>query len=520
MRKFTDIELLDLLEANNKEPSYSNLCILKEGLANGTILLEEDMPEEIPAESPVEGEELPVDGEMPVETQEQIPDENVDEIPSEGEVPQEDPSASVEELPPAEGNIPPENQPTPGISISLPVDGSMAIQANNKTINTDPQGNLNVQITERFLHSNNINIVLESFLLDECKMTLKEFVNLNEEEKIQSVKEIAVELLNSIQEKLSSIDTSIADKTRGDIKQLKNLDSLQDSITQIETVLERDENTKPEYKEMLSNIIKAILYINQYSNTFKDAYRNKKTLMIMKYESLILSVISCVSYMLATILDYSNDEVKVKVTTKELLDFAPYRTLKNFVESVDSGEFKTIIRDVTVMREFFLEVPVEKMEVVLEAAEYGDMIVDGIKNLADAVMSGDSSKILNLLYKAAGIIMLLLSIRDVLYTLFRMRYKVSDMLGSITNFANLNNGGGILGKLSSFSNKFSTDAESSSEIAQREIEDENKGILKDVREIQYNKPSVSTINNDPIEIGKPSGSSANQSAEDIFGFDF
>ena len=36
----------------------------------------------------------------------------------------------------------------------------------------------------------------------------------------------------------------------------------------------------PEYNEVVSVIIKAILYINQYSSTFKDAYRNKKTIMI------------------------------------------------------------------------------------------------------------------------------------------------------------------------------------------------------------------------------------------------
>jgi len=68
---YSDAELLGFLEENNFETSYSNLCILKEGLANGTIILEakqaEEAPEEKVPEEEAQVEEEPVAEEPPTE---------------------------------------------------------------------------------------------------------------------------------------------------------------------------------------------------------------------------------------------------------------------------------------------------------------------------------------------------------------------------------------------------------------------------------------------------------------------
>ena len=92
-----------------------------------------------------------------------------------------------------------------------------------------------------------------------------------------------------MRKRLYSVDTTCADRSRGDVKQLKELQPIQDSLTQLEALLERSEEAQPECKQAVSIIIKAILYLNQYSAVFKEAYRNK-TVMILKYQSVILSI--------------------------------------------------------------------------------------------------------------------------------------------------------------------------------------------------------------------------------------
>jgi hypothetical protein len=286
---------------------------------------------------------------------------------------------------------------------------------------------------------------------------------------MESVKSLLLELLKSIQEKIEAVDTTVADRSRGDVKQLRELPLIQDSITKLEALIEQSDESYPAYANAVGTIIKSLLYINQYSQVFKDAYRNKKTMLMMKYQSLILSVISSVTYLVSTIVAYNYSEVHIKATSADIESFPPLVTLQNFIRSVDSGEFKVMTRDVNVLREFHLEVSVETMGMVLEAAEFAPMIIDSIKSLLSS-FGLDSSKLTNILYKVAGVVVLLLSLRDSLYTFFRMQFKAGEMLSGLQNFVNSDSGnGGILSKLSQFSKRFQVDAENGAEVSRREI---------------------------------------------------
>lgn len=523
---YTDEELMQLLEDNNFEVSYSNLCLLKEGLDNGTITLDEKeepvAEEEVVEEAPAEGEEA-----APSKSASISPDGTLQMTSGNAEVVATPDGAMTANLYEAEAPVEEEvveaeaeSQEAARVMISMPVDGSMQIDNMGKQIMADAEGNVQVSLAEsrnRFFNLRNTERLLKSYLLEDCFMSEKEYMTLTEDTKVDSVKEIAVQLLKTIEEKVISVDTTPADRSRGDIKQLRELPAIQDAITQLETLIERSDMANPEYTEAVSTIIKSILYINQYSAVFKEAYRNKKTVMILKYQSLILSIVSSLSYLLSVIVDYKADNLQLKVTSQEIMEFAPLKSLKTFIKSVDTGEFKTITRDVNTLREYYLEISVDKMGTILEASDYVDMIIGGVQNIYNQLTTGDLSvKITDILYKAIGIITLLFSLRDTLYTLFRMKTRVSDMIGGIQNFANLNNGGSMLSKLSQFANKFKVDAEYGSDLSKREIEDENRKLLGQVKQVQAS--SVISRNTEPEDIVSSPKQTTDSDIE--FAFDF
>ena len=161
------------------------------------------------------------------------------------------------------------------------------------------------------------------------------------------------------------------------------------------------------------------------------------------------------------------------------------------------------------------------MSTILEANDYIPMIVDGVKNIYTTLVGENGGKLTNLLYKAAGYIVLLFSLRETFYTLFKMKTKVSDMVGQIQNFAGLNNGGNILNKLTHFASKFKTDAEFGSDISKREIEDENKKMLSQVRSLQAGA-AMKRASDDEDVVSSVSGISSQEviPGDDTFGFDF
>jgi len=103
------------------------------------------------------------------------------------------------------------------------------------------------------------NDILKHFLTEES-FTNYEFERLNESTKTESVKELATTILASLKDKVEQFDTTPIDRSRGDIKRLKELKQLQDSINMLEAIVERSQGTvSPDLQRYLKEIVRAIM---------------------------------------------------------------------------------------------------------------------------------------------------------------------------------------------------------------------------------------------------------------------
>jgi len=323
--------------------------------------------------------------------------------------------------------------------------------------------------------------IIKYYLYESEIFTEKEVSSLSTDSINDSIREVAKAILGAIVEKTESIDTSPIDKSRGDIKQLPDLESLQSAITQLETMVERSsEIYDAKLISYIKEIERALLNLNKYAAEFKEAYRTKKTLLILKYQSLIMSIFSATSYLISVMIDFSEGDIKLK--KKSLYEeISPLKTIKDFNKSVERGDFKMVLRDVTSMREHFSEVK-ESQDELLEAYDLSSILMDGIKMVYNSF--GNNPKLIEFLYKAAGIITLLISLREIFYMIFKAKSKIEDVVGHVSNFAQSSSGSaGILAKLNTFSNKYVVDAEESTKMARREIEAENRQLSSEIKAI-------------------------------------
>lgn len=348
---------------------------------------------------------------------------------------------------------------------------------------------------------------LKDYLVNDCDISLKEASDMSAETKSMTMTEIAKTAIKSLSDKMAQLDTSSADRSRGDIKNLKFLDDLQGAITQLEAILERADEYNPNAKKYVGVVIKSILYLNQYSSVFKEAYRNKKTLLILKYESLIMSIISATSYLISQIVDFKSQTLGMKpiVVIEEI---APLKTLDQFNKSVESGEFKIVSNDIGTLREFYKELPVESRSTLYEASDILNMVANGLKSIYDGI---DKNKLTQLLYNATGVVVLLLSVRDAIYTLYRTKTKTADMIANIHNFANINLSGGLK-SLASFANKFIPDIENASDIAKNEVSNDNRKLATQLRAIK-----AAPVLDNPVPETSTSDTAQSETQPDIAG---
>ena len=340
----------------------------------------------------------------------------------------------------------------------------------------------------------NGEIFLYNFLVESNNVSKKYFDSLSEEVKIETVKDIAATIISNVMEKVRTIDMSLIDRSRGDIKSLRELPVIQEVLTELENMIDKAQGFYPECKKALTAIIKSILYINQHSQYFKEAYRNKKTVLILKYQSLILSVISATTYLMSVMVDPDTNTLNGQVNVD--YEIAPIRTLDAFVRSIESGEFRVSLKDVSVVRETFVELSNEDLGRLLEAGDVVNVVVDGLKNFYNNLDNG--GRLTGLLYKAIGVVLVIFSIRDIIYTIARNRTKISDMTAGLQNFIKKN------GNMKTFFSRFTTGIESASEIADREISDEDKTVSTQIRQVPKRPIVAADTTEAPVAIAEPS----------------
>lgn len=350
---------------------------------------------------------------------------------------------------------------------------------------------------------------LKQFLSESGIFTEEDVISLSEETKDASISEIATEVIRELLNKLQAIDDQIViDKSKGDIRHFGDIQYLQNAITKLETIIEVSPMTSEaaKAKEYVQDIIKTLMYLNQYKDVFKAAYASKKTVIIMKYKELMMAIYSSVAYLMSTIVDFTSEVPGLK-SSFDLKEIAPIQALKNFNTMANNGQFKKAITDVVFVRESFTEIPVEDLYSLTEAEGILDTITTGLNNFINGIQNNPT--LTNILYKAMGILVLLISMREVIYTIYRSRHKFSDVIDSVKQFS-LFDTHKISDKFKSFVNRYAVDVETASDVASRETVDQNKSLAKDIKAL----PPVSGLSSTTL----PNETPAFNNDEFSFGF--
>lgn len=360
----------------------------------------------------------------------------------------------------------------------------------------------------------NSDQILYTFLVESRECSEREFKNLNEDAKVESIRVLAHDLMETIINVSQSIDTTPIDQSKGDIKSFRWLQDLQNAINQLEAIIERSKAfvALPLAKEYISTVIKSIYFLNQYASIFKDAYRTKKSILILRYQSVLMSVVSAVAYLFSALLDFSNNNVAVRENVR-LEETAALRTLIQFNQSCASGELKIIANDTNRLREFFNEIPSDKMNDLLEANDIFSMVIDGVTNFYRNLDQG--GKVTNLIYKSVGVIVALIAIREIFSAVSRSRYSIMELLNNIKNFTNLS--AASLPKLTQFSSRYRADAEENSKIAQRDTIANNKEIITNLKHVPAylnTRDQADDLNRNVIS--SPVGTSQVATSDDFF----
>lgn len=176
--------------------------------------------------------------------------------------------------------------------------------------------------------------------------TRKILLAIDEEDKSNVLASLTSKLYDNIVNKVDDIDFGTIPKSEGDIEKIENYEELCACIQTIRGLLvEYRQSAKP-----IDIIVSAINNCKQRKEMFEKAYRYKVELPVVMYSTIVLSIVSSVSFLISTCIDYikepNADDFQIvldKTAFNKSKDNLLFKNLEKFNIACDRGQIDETI---------------------------------------------------------------------------------------------------------------------------------------------------------------------------------
>jgi len=337
--------------------------------------------------------------------------------------------------------------------------------------------------------SKRTDIILYNMVVTEQReLTHSNFMKLNENDKSLLVDGIVKNMILGMIDIMKQFDTGLIDKTRGEIRRLGDINVIVNALDNMPSLVQSlnlPTSVSKEIIDMVEITTKCMSNIYNEVRIFKSAYSDKKVLLMMKYQTLINSFISTFT----TLSGYLN-ELETNKSFSNDITFDPIlghvNNMKSFNADVLNGKWKVMIKDTEVLRESFIEVD---SNIITESSSLNLLVGAGLQALTHKLDLGFATiDARGMLYKLTGVVMLVLSLREVVYAIYNSRVKFGNTLKQAIDYAELQTGQSGLDRnqvdkrlqsLKKFTNMFVLDQDSAYKLSKKNLDNENKHIVKD-----------------------------------------
>ena len=194
-----------------------------------------------------------------------------------------------------------------------------------------------------------VDLIFREHMDLDDRETLKVLASINEADQNQVLYNLCGKLYEKLIDKVDDIDFGEIPSTKGDITKLSNYTNMMECVDILKNLLK-------EFKESTSTILeveKAINNIKKRKELFQKGFRYNVELPIVIYSTMTLSVISSISFLISSCVEYikmpnkdSFDIVVDRVALVKSKDNLLFKNLSRFNEACVKGQIDSAINDV------------------------------------------------------------------------------------------------------------------------------------------------------------------------------
>lgn len=243
------------------------------------------------------------------------------------------------------------------------------------------------------------------------------FFTLSEEAKIQVTDDAITSMMRFITDKYNSIDFSEIEKSSGDIDKFKYSGMLRENAETLRNIYQSSSDTGAEkYVKVCDSIIRVLDHLKVDRNNYREQYQSGNGLIQLLYTSLVSSCIYCIGTLVSNTIRFvtTDTETDCEVMYDEIPGTVKHVHIKNVLSAAND---------------------IPTFHKLLESYNKS-----GVKTAVTESVSlaGVTVAAFGVVAVIALIPRILVLIREIIYSVYFTRVKVSDMLGVQVDLINTN----------------------------------------------------------------------------------
>lgn len=309
-------------------------------------------------------------------------------------------------------------------------------------------------------------------ILDECSVPYQSsaIAFLSEEAKLQVSDDVLTGMLRFITDKYNAIDFSEIEKSAGDIAKFKYTDMLLENCVTLINIY--DASTDPgaaKYIEVATSVDRVLRHLRENRFRYSDLYKSGNGVVQLLYTSLVAACIYSLGILVSNTIRFvtTEQDTECQVLFDEIPGTIKHVHIKNIVAAAhDIDTYEKLLRSYD--------------------SPKGKVVQESVSLASLAVGAAGVGSILMMIPR------IIVLIREIIYSVYFNRVKVSEMLGVQidlinTNIESLERGRGnkkviarqkkIVDKLTKWKNRFAVKADTVTSMVAVQKEKENR-VLK------------------------------------------
>jgi hypothetical protein len=265
-------------------------------------------------------------------------------------------------------------------------------------------------------------LLKEHLLREDTQWTEYKLRTLSEDQKSAVVDNIVTKLFQDIKSKSLSVDFSILDDSKGNIKKVANYKTIDNAINYLHKFANENGKKIPELKEAVEEIQLTFSILHKYSSQFEYGFKYNNSIVRYLYNSLAIAVIQGTSFLVAESVDYVKDNLNLyKAQPKTSKNIAR----SNYIKSIKT--FNTLERKGQLVKFF------------KETQQFSEAGIGAVFAGAKATLAGTGLPVVGQIIAVIGIIgFVLMSIRAIIFMYFDTRVRLSQYLKHLKDFVEMN----------------------------------------------------------------------------------